>query len=257
MTVEQKTNKIISIWQKFGPDSYPVDLHILVEKIINECSGNDRLNLEIHPLGKIDGALINSDENPNSFTAFVNSEISNEGRRRFTLAHEIGHFVLHRDIQKEFSCNYFDRTELQKDGLEKEANKFASQILMPPNRIREYDNRTWNFETLKDVAERFNVSLQAAGLQVVKKSSRKIAFVVSTSDVVEWGISSSRLFSDGVFFKQLDSVPCASSAYGHEFSSERLDTHFIKKNIWKIGESFKESSMLGYDGKIYTCIDVT
>lgn len=66
----------------------------------------------------------------------VNSEIINLGRKNFTGAHEIGHVVLHiqRQIKSEFTCTNYDVGSGKNNSnsiYEKEANDFASSLLMP------------------------------------------------------------------------------------------------------------------------------
>jgi len=65
-----------------------------------------------------------------------------EGRYRFTLAHEIGHWVLHRVLfqRADMQCLLFDdqgkpaivcRTNSKKEAVEIQADKFAGALLMP------------------------------------------------------------------------------------------------------------------------------
>ena len=56
-----------------------------------------------------------------------------EPRRRFTLAHELGHFCLHATSQKTFtdSRKTMSRSGSYWDKYESEANNFAAQLLMP------------------------------------------------------------------------------------------------------------------------------
>lgn len=58
-------------------------------------------------------------------------------RRRFTAAHELGHFVLHRSNMGRFIA---DATIAEADGdlpaMEAEANRFAAELLMPVEVIR-------------------------------------------------------------------------------------------------------------------------
>jgi Zn-dependent peptidase ImmA (M78 family) len=57
-------------------------------------------------------------------------------RKRFTLAHEIAHFILHRDSAGlEVSDDEFYRSRLS-DTQEVQANKLAAQILMPMHLIQ-------------------------------------------------------------------------------------------------------------------------
>lgn len=59
-------------------------------------------------------------------------------RRRFTLAHEIGHYCLHSAKSKTGftdSMKSMSRTESYWDARESEANNFAAQLLMPKSLI--------------------------------------------------------------------------------------------------------------------------
>ena len=53
-------------------------------------------------------------------------------RQRFTAAHELGHFVLHRDsIGQSLEDNYLLRAEGMTNWQETQANQFAADLLMP------------------------------------------------------------------------------------------------------------------------------
>lgn len=65
--------------------------------------------------------------------AFVNAD-DTLARRRFTAAHELGHFVLHRDTMQRFRFDTDDtlkEAESVNDPKEAEANRFAVELLMP------------------------------------------------------------------------------------------------------------------------------
>lgn len=62
-------------------------------------------------------------------------------RRRFTAAHELGHFVLHRTTMGRFRADT-DATLQDADGevadrMEREANRFAAELLMPADICRQ------------------------------------------------------------------------------------------------------------------------
>jgi hypothetical protein len=92
------------------------------------------------------------------FAIFVNANHS-EVRRRFTIAHEVAHFVLHRDLIGDgITEDALYRSGLS-DAVEREANGLAAEILMPRHLIR-----TWFAKGLHDPAElanMFEVSRQA------------------------------------------------------------------------------------------------
>lgn len=57
-------------------------------------------------------------------------------RQRFTAAHELGHYVLHRDnIGETLEDNYLLRAEGMSSSQETEANYFAADLLMPRDLI--------------------------------------------------------------------------------------------------------------------------
>jgi Zn-dependent peptidase ImmA (M78 family) len=69
----------------------------------------------------------------------INGAIDNEGRKHFTIAHELGHyFLLHQLKQNAFYCSKNEIVEegLWKDPIEQEANYFASCLLMPEEKVR-------------------------------------------------------------------------------------------------------------------------
>ena len=79
-----------------------------------------------------EGALVRNPVDVSEWGIFYNPDARLE-RRRFTVAHELGHFVLHRDSNDAFNCNkaavYSGSDTLAV--IEREANVFASNLLMP------------------------------------------------------------------------------------------------------------------------------
>lgn len=57
-------------------------------------------------------------------------------RRRFTLAHEIAHFLLHREfLDRALTDDRMYRSRLG-DSMERQANRLAAQLLMPGHLVR-------------------------------------------------------------------------------------------------------------------------
>jgi Zn-dependent peptidase ImmA (M78 family) len=86
----------------------------------------------------------------------VNS-LHHPNRQRFTIAHEIGHYLLHRD-HAPFEDGLLFRNEVQRSAREKEANQFASLVLMPEGDFRDVIARGG----VEEAARQFRVSRQAA-----------------------------------------------------------------------------------------------
>lgn len=106
---------------------------------------------------------------------------------RFVIAHEIGHFIRHPKIDSFDACTRGDLSNYTGTGREREANDFASELLMPEVLFRKACDR--NRPSLRDVselAEAFRTSLTATALRFVLYSPEPCAVVHSTAGTVDW-----------------------------------------------------------------------
>src|SRR5579884_1780795 len=82
-------------------------------------------------------------------------------RFRFTIAHELGHWICHAVEGADPTVSYcrpIDLTEAADRSLEREANVFAAELLMPEPAVR----RIWNeLGSIQEVAFQFDVSASA------------------------------------------------------------------------------------------------
>lgn len=95
---------------------------------------------------------------PSGFSIYVNA-LHSEVRRRFTIAHEVAHFVLHRDLIGDGITEDALYRSGFSDAIEREANGLAAEILMPRHLVRECFSE--GMRDPADFAAKFNVSLQA------------------------------------------------------------------------------------------------
>ena len=90
-------------------------------------------------------------------------------RQRFTIAHELAHFLLHKEIMETQGGRHED-TIMMRDGsanqIEKEANHYASELLMPENEIRRLVREGVN--TIESLASRFDTSTAAMRYRLLK-----------------------------------------------------------------------------------------
>lgn len=92
-----------------------------------------------------------------------------ETRQRFTAAHELGHYIYHRDLLGEgvgddraYRAEGTDRPNSNIRPLhERQANSFAANVLMPRHRLIDVDG-----ESTAELAARFAVSKQAMGIRL-------------------------------------------------------------------------------------------
>jgi Zn-dependent peptidase ImmA (M78 family) len=156
-----------------------------VKKLYYECGITDPLELPIETIISSKNILIKEElidgadgrilMNEDSGVITLNSAIEFYPRKRFILAHELGHFELHRHLKKGFSDNdetlnhssqpYFIQEEV-------EANEFAAEFLMPTELFAtECFKKVFNHTVIENIAERFQVSKTAAILKFVKKDN--------------------------------------------------------------------------------------
>ncbi|MBS1511075.1 MAG: ImmA/IrrE family metallo-endopeptidase [Bacteroidetes bacterium] len=99
-------------------------------------------------------------------------------RRRFTIAHELGHYELHKEKSDLFVDQQFiyrrqnSPLSFELKEMENEANYFASCILMPTDQVRKaleiMDINLVTEDGIKELAKLFDVSTTAMSLRVNK-----------------------------------------------------------------------------------------
>ena len=114
------------------------------------------------------------------------------GRTRFTIAHEMGHFFLKNVDTDEKSCQMDGG---QKSEHEREADDFASNLLMPEKLIRKTIGiKIKGYEDILKIRQAFEVSQQAAGLRLMQVTSVPAAVIYSENGLIKWGRTSSKLY---------------------------------------------------------------
>lgn len=164
-SIEQKAQEIL---QATGFDSIPVRIDLIAQRL--------GLTVEASQLGDdVSGILVASGETGTIGYSMLDASV----RQRFTIAHELGHFVLHRRarelfIDKSYTMIYRRDQESSTGELqiEREANQFAAAILMPKHHILEeitkYEFDLGDEVALRSLADKFQVSTQAMSLRLAK-----------------------------------------------------------------------------------------
>lgn len=120
-------------------------------------------------MGNIDGRIVYGQK---ISTIFINSEIQYEGRKRFAIAHELGHLLMHKGSlihdDTTSSLSWFNETEkqLKKGKQEFEANQFASEYLMPSDLFyAEARNKAFGPDLIRGLSKRFGASLTSVAFK--------------------------------------------------------------------------------------------
>jgi hypothetical protein len=123
------------------------------------------LNVWGDSLGDKSGKLFQDPEHGGaSGYSIVVNEAEPSTRQRFTIAHEIAHFLLHRDqIGHAVEDDTFYRSSLSST-RETEANRLAADILMPYGLIRRLQER--GITEVRDLAAALDVSQPALKIRL-------------------------------------------------------------------------------------------
>jgi hypothetical protein len=118
----------------------------------------------------------------------INQDIPYMGQKRFAIAHELGHWQLHKNISQFFACTSNDMVVSYKtSSQEGEANIFAASLLMPSTLFLDRaDNKELSFNTISVLADYFNTSLTATAIRYIDLSEDYFAVVCSERGKVKW-----------------------------------------------------------------------
>jgi Zn-dependent peptidase ImmA (M78 family) len=126
------------------------------------------------------------------------SHIANDGFIRFTVAHELGHYFLPGHAEYLFPGGtglHESRSGfISGDRYERQADHFASALLMPEKLFRRHVNRAGRgFAAIETLAKEFQTSITATAIRYTKFTDDAVAVVVSNGDRIDYCFMSDRI----------------------------------------------------------------
>lgn len=196
-----------------GDDRFPVDVKSLAKNYSHQVFPGEPIAIvKGGELEGFEGGLYKAPTGKKGWGILYNSAITSPGRINFTLAHEFGHYLIHRhQFPDGLECSAEDMAKW--DGeygqIEQQANKFAATLLMPRDDFQRQitPNSQPTFDELGACAERYGVSLSAATLRWLQFTERRALFIVSTDGFILWARSSPSAFRTGAFIKTANVPP--------------------------------------------------
>ena len=151
-----------AIAQFFGATVIPEPLHGSAARII----------------GKGDRAFITVDS------------ASPRARQRFSIAHELGHWMIDRGKLSGFICTEKNLiSDWSGNTPERRANRFAADLLMPANLFSPAaKNKEMTFATVRELCAQFETSLTATAIRLVENGSFPSMVVCTTYQGVKWKV---------------------------------------------------------------------
>lgn len=179
----------------------------------------------------------------------VNSQIQFPERKRFVIAHEVGHLIMHKNMQlpEDTFANFniiAGMEKAMKSGIQElEANEFASELLMPEKLfIKEASGKKFSPLLIKKLAERFNTSLTATVFRYLQFDLHPICIVFIENGKVRYWKKSDDL---KVWFGDYNRLAPPSDSVATEYIKDNYDFIYkleekaqtINKSTWfKLGD---------------------
>jgi hypothetical protein len=233
-------------------DRHPVDIEFLALEYSKQIAPkNPIVTVEERNLKGCMGALVYSETKPRLWgIAYHNNQ--SPGRKTFTLGHEFGHYILHRDLIEADSrfdggvyCDEESVLLRNGKGIEKEADEFAATLLMPFHDFRRQfpANERPDFERLSALAKRYGVSLTAAILRWLEYTETRAMVVVSNQGFAHWARPSEPALKSGRFIRTKATVfelPAAAAAAKRLFTEETKAGFAQPPQAWGFPEGLVE-----------------
>jgi hypothetical protein len=187
-----------------------------------------------------DGALYPAPAGKKGWGIIYNDALTSAGRINFTLAHEFGHYLLHRgNYPNGIRCGKQDfvRWDSAYSQIEHQANRFAANLLMPLDDLRrQIDPRARvDLDLISHCADRYRVSLIAAILRWLTYTERRAVLVVSRDDFILWSRASDAAFKTGTFFRTSGApveIPEASLAATQDRALDGRSGILHRPGVW-------------------------
>lgn len=211
------------------------------------------LHYDSYGVNEFDGMTLYLD---GYFSIHINTDNKNftsNGRGRFTLAHELGHYILdsHRmGLQLgllQSHPSFFNDKNIN-NVIEREADYFASCLLMPKEKFgREIFRRRFDAALIQELAKKFNVSISACALRFTEIGNHPIMVVYSENGIVRW----SKCSTDFPYYSILGwpNIPI-HTVVGEYYRGLNPSSLFNTEEVWAI-DWFEKVSNRDISRKFY------
>lgn len=154
-----------------------------------------RLGIALHEVDaadRFDGCIMRVEE---AAAIVLNASISSKERKSFTLAHELGHYKIPHH-SKNIQCLREDiETFSTAKVMEKEANEFAAELLMPEAIIQPLiEESEIGFEAIKSLARQSETSLTSTSYRFLRHTPYLAALITAKAGKITNAVLSPELY---------------------------------------------------------------
>lgn len=183
------------------------------------------------PLDNCEGRIVFGERGSAIIT--INSGTYYIPRKRFSIAHELGHYELGHRTQ----IHYDNAASLDyiKAGIEAEANEFASELLVPTSLfMAEVEGKAFSPSLIKSLSEHFGTSISSILYKYVEYGPHPVTVIYSYNGRVKFYRKSSKMRRRMIDLTNL-SVPSNSVTeewYNDHVQYSSEDIQKIDLNVW-------------------------
>lgn len=212
----------MSILAKANAKKLITDLYLKNPSQLNlyAIAGCENIFIEERNLPSSEGELVFND---GIGIISVDNKIMEDGQKKFTIAHELGHYFNSGKKNGSYFCSgLYIRGVKQDNSTEIDANDFAAELLIPEEWFNAFTKgKEFGKDALVDITGYFDVSLSAAALRYAEIGRHPVAVIMSKDGVVKWN----RINKYFPFKFIRPGSKVSPSSYAYEFyQGERIST---------------------------------
>lgn len=210
-----------ALLQRFSVETPAFDIEILARAMDIEVREGGLENADAWLIRRMDGKGV----------LRVNANVRSDARRRFSIAHELGHWEMHPNLTQGRYCTETDLTDYHRSPEEIEANTFAACLLMPRFLMRErIGNVDPSFAVIDHIAEEFETSRTAAARRLVELTKHKVILVSSCDGHTNWTLKSTSAQYHGFHDRSVPPASATSRGVARHSSTPTFEP--VPPNVW-------------------------
>lgn len=189
-----------------------------------------------HEVAGIDGML--SKRQKGDWCISYDGAVQLSGRINFTIAHELGHYLLHRQLQESFRCGQSEMLDYESPTskkLESEANEFASYLLMPANDFRtQIVGQDVTVALISHCAARYGTTFTATALKWIDLTEEAAMLVVARDEFICWSYPSKLARRLNCYLPPSTAVPQSSLDWsnGSRIKNSQNTSRPVAAGVW-------------------------
>lgn len=209
---------------------------------LEEICHSQGIDLKYENLKSSEGRLLFGKEKT---TIFVKKNEQYPQRERFTIAHELGHYFLHKNILTDKSCDITDMFSWT-DGknIESEANEFAGEFLIPSQFLRPVaEGNPITYEQANEISKQFGASLTSSMLRhlevtryasaVIFYSNQKVLYYRRSNPMIDMGLfpiyGALSKYSEASKCQAYSEAPKSNVIFSESWFERNLDKYTIRE----------------------------